>query len=96
VGQKWRKLIIESEALKKQRHDAWLQKIIGTLPPYEYDWGCIASSIGRDGEASIGVIFKYEILDRTSIADKKSYFQNRRKESKRIRQQIEALDKRRR
>jgi len=74
---KWSKFTSQIDAQQQQRHDAWLEKVIGAPPPYEYDnWGEIISWIGpRDEGVEILVRFKYDFGE---DADLKVYFENRR------------------
>lgn len=62
----WGALLGEAEKKQKENNDAWLQKVIGNPPPYEYPWGTICSLIDdrQDGDAVIRVEFKYSFLER--------------------------------
>jgi hypothetical protein len=80
---KWSKFTSQIRAQQQQRHDAWLEKVIGVPPPYEYDnWGEIISLIDpRDGPAEILVRFKYAFGE---DVDLKTYFENRREQEHRL------------
>jgi len=67
-----------SGAALKWRIDGWLLEVIGSPPPYEYDWGFISSGVDlHAGEANIGVTFKHRLLD-MGITDFKSFYETRR------------------
>jgi hypothetical protein len=79
VGDKRDAWATVSGKAQKQFLDDWLIRVVGSPPPYEYEWGSFGSE--RDihtGDFSVAVEFKYGLLDR-GITNFKSYFEQRRK-----------------
>lgn len=74
---KWTTITDQAQRKQMDRHDAWLEKVIGAPPPYEYDsWGEIVSMIEpRYGDVEILVRFRYDFGE---TPDLKAYFENRR------------------
>ena len=63
---------ISGESLKC-RMNGWLLEVIGSPPPYEYDWGFISNGVyPHTGEETVAVAFKYKLLD-MGITDFKEY-----------------------
>ena len=94
VMKRWSKVLSDSGDTRKRRHDDWLVCVIESPPPYDFHWGSIDSSFDtHSGTPVIGVVFKYQILDREpGITDLKAYFEARRKESARMAEKIKVLD----
>ena len=84
VGEKrdaWTAMSVEDQ---KRLLDGWLNKVVGSQPPYEYEWGAFASAADmHSGDFSIIVEFKYGLLDR-GITDFKSFFEERRKQRRQL------------
>ena len=74
---KWTEIVQRADRKQLDRLDAWLEKVIGAPPPYEYDnWGEIVSVIDpRAEEVLIVVRFRHDFGEN---ADLKAYFENRR------------------
>lgn len=81
VVAKWSQFTDQVQTKQRQRHDAWLKRVIGTPPPYEYDkWGEIISLIEpRSGNVEILVRFKYDFGE---APDLKAYFKNQREQER--------------
>jgi hypothetical protein len=79
IGEKRDAWTAMSSADQKQLLDGWLIKVVGSPPPYEYEWGSFGSERDiHNGDFLITVEYKYGLLDR-GITDFKSYFEERRK-----------------
>jgi hypothetical protein len=87
---KWGKILADAGRLQKQQNDEWLVRVIGGPPPYEYDWGFIASfqDPKQDYDAVIRVEFKYSFLDR-GFPDLKSSLEARTRDWKTMMEGIE-------
>ena len=75
----WTEVVHQAKRQQRDKHDAWLEKVIGAPPPYEYDnWGEMLSQIDRgDGDVQILVRFKYDYGEEVDL---KVYFENRRQQ----------------
>ena len=80
---KWTEMTDRARRKQMDKHDVWLEKVIGSPPPYEYDnWGEIVSLIDpRDGDVGILVRFKCDFGEETDL---KAYFENRREQEHRL------------
>lgn len=79
---KWSETTSRKNQKQKERHDAWLQKVIGAPPPYEYEnWGEISSGFSSDEEPEFWVRFKYDFGEEPDL---KAYFADRREQQRRL------------
>jgi len=79
---KWTEITSQKNQQQKERHDTWLQKIIGAPPPYEYEsWGEINSGFSKDEEPEIWVRFKYDFGEEPDL---KAYFEKRMEQRRRL------------
>jgi hypothetical protein len=79
---KWTEITYQARCRQRDKHDAWLEKVIGAPPPYEYNWGEIVSLIEpREGTVEILVRFKYDFGEGTDL---KAYFDNQREQEHQV------------